>query len=182
MPARARTACAEGTSSYYIMLKPPLLKSLSRQGTGGILAADSVVPHVLVSDNRILQSREISENTTLTLSGRIVLAASFGESDWTGIHMPLAYPRTAAYQDGIATAAGLQLDGVLAESFGYRLDIDGWYLPLSEGRWALEAKGTLPWRPSERFTAQVTATAIVAEYPYGSNWHLLPGFDVIFSW
>ena len=169
-------------SRHSLIYPTPLLKSLAREGTGGILAADSILPHIVVSDNRVMHSREISENTTVTVSGRLMLAASFGESNWTGIHMPLAYPRTAAYQDGLASAAGIQIDGIIVESIRYRVDLDGWYLPLSAGQWALEAKGTIPWQPSESFTAQATATAIFAEYPYGTAWHLLPGFDFIFSW
>jgi hypothetical protein len=59
--------------------------------------------------------------------------------------------------------------------------VEGWFLPGAEGNWAVEARGSLPWRPSEGFTAQLNATAVAGAYPYGSNWHLLPGFDLIWA-
>jgi hypothetical protein len=160
----------------------PLLKTLSTPGTGGVLPADSTIPHIVALDNRFLASQSLNSDTLLTLSARILLGLSFGESDWPQIDMPIALPRTAAYQDTISTAVGVQLDGQLTETLGYRLDIDAWMMPLSEAKWAVEARAHLPWRPSEHFTAQLTGVAVAGAYNYGTNWHLLPGFDLIWGW
>jgi len=160
----------------------PLLKTLSAPGTGGILPADATIPQILVLDNRFLATQSIAENTHLTLSARVMLGLSIGESNWPQIDIPIALPRTAAYQDTIATAIGAQLDGQLTETLGYRLDVDAWMMPLSNGRSAVEGRAHLPWRPTEHFTAQLSGTAVVGEYAYGTNWHLLPGFDLIWGW
>jgi len=168
-------------AQHGLQFPTPLLRTLARPGIGGILPADAVVPAILALDTRILASHSLGESSQITVSARIMLALSLGEESWPSIDMPIAYSRTAAFQDGIATAAGVQLDGALVSKLGYRLDIDGWFLPLSEGSWAVEARGVLPWRQSERFTAQVSTTAVIGDYPYGSAWHLLPGFDLIWS-
>jgi hypothetical protein len=160
----------------------PLLKSLSKEGTGGIIVADAVIPPIVASDNRIILSRSLSETTMLSVGGRVMLGVGFGENDWPSIHMPLAYPRTVAYQDYVATALTAQLDGLLFRSVFYRLEFDGWFLPLSESKWATETKGMAHWRPSERFTLQAGGTFVVGAYPYGNSWHLLPGFDLIWRW
>ena len=30
-------------------------------------------------------------------------------------------------------------------------------------------------------TAQMSSTTVVGAYPYGTSWHILPGFDLIWS-
>ena len=169
-------------SRHSLLYPTPLLRSLAREGTGGIIVADAVIPPILATDNRVILTRAMSEHTKLSLSGRVMLGTGLGESAWPSIHMPLAYTRTAAYQDHVATALGAQLDGRLFSTFYYRVDLDGWVLPLSEATWATEAKATAHWRPSDRFTMQAGATAVVGAYPYGNNWHLLPAFDLIWRW
>lgn len=169
-------------SRHSLMYPTPLLRNLAREGTGGIIVADATIPHILASDHRLILSRSLSEDTLLSLSGRIMFGAELGESSWPSIHMPLAYTRTAAYQDNLATALGVQLDGRLIGSLYYRLDVDGWVLPLSEAKWATEAKTTLHWRPSDRFTFQGGATAVMGAYPYGNSWHVLPAVDLIWRW
>lgn len=160
----------------------PLLQSLAKPGTGGVLPADSTIPHIVALDNRFLASQSLNSDTLLTLSARVMLGLSFGESDWPQIDMPIASSRTAAYQDTVATAIGVQLDGQITETLGYRLDIDAWMMPLSDAKWSVEARAHLPWRPSEHFTAQLTGVAVAGAYNYGNNWHLLPGFDLIWGW
>ena len=110
------------------------------------------------------------------------VGAGLGEGDWPSIDMPLSYTRTAAYRDHVATAAGVQLDGGLVGPLFYRLDVDGWWLPNSDAAWATEVKTTVHWRPSDGFNAHIGATAVVGEYPYGNNWHVLPAFDLIWRW
>jgi hypothetical protein len=141
-----------------------------------------VIPPILASDHRLILSRSLDEHSTLSLSARVMLGAELGQSQWPSIHMPLSYTRTAAYQDNVATAMGAQLDGRLIGTLFYRLDFDGWLLPLSEAKWATELKSTLHWRPSDGFTVQGGTTAVVGAYPYGNNWHLLPAFDLIWRW
>ena len=168
-------------SRHGLQFPTPMLRTLARPGIGGILPADVVVPPILALDTRMLATRSLGESTKLTLSARVMAAAELGDSSWPTIDAPIAYTRTAVFQDGLATAAGVQLDGALVSKLGYRLDVDGWFMPLSAGSWAVEARGVMPWRHSERFTAQVSGTAVVGTYPYGSSWHLLPGFDLIWS-
>ena len=169
-------------SRHSLFYPTPLLRTLAREGTGGVIVADAVIPPILASDHRVILGRALSDTTILSLSGRLMLGAELGESNWPSIHAPLAYTRMAAYQDHVATALGAQLDGRLFSTFHYRVDVDGWALPLSEASWATEAKITFHWRPSDRFTAQAGTTTVAGAYPYGNNWHVLPAFDLIWRW
>jgi hypothetical protein len=159
-----------------------LLRFLAREGTGGIIVADAEIPHILALDSRLISSRSLSEATTLSLSARLMLGAGLGPSDWPSIDMPIAYSRTAAYRDHMAAALGAQLDGTIIGTLGYQLDVDAWTMPLSAGKWATELRASVPWRPTEGFTAMVGSTAVVGAYPYGLSWHVLPRVDAIWAW
>ena len=169
-------------SRHSVMYPTPLLRTLAREGTGGIIVADAVIPPTLASDHRFIATTALGESTDLSLSARAMVGAALGESDWPSIDMPLSYTRTAAYRDGVATAAGVHVDGTLVGPLFYRVDIDGWWLPNSDATWATEVKTTVHWRPSDGFTAQAGGTAVIGEYPYGTNWHVLPSFDLIWRW
>jgi hypothetical protein len=168
-------------TQHGLQFPTPMLRTLARPGIGGMLPADAEIPAIIALDTRLIASRDLGESTQLTVSARVMAAAGMGDSNWPTIDAPIAYTRTSVFQDHLATAAGVQLDGDLVSKLGYRLDLDGWFLPLSEGSWAFEARGVLPWRQSESFTAQLSGTAVVGSYPYGTSWHLLPGFDLIWS-
>ncbi len=167
---------------HSVIYPTPLLRTIAREGTGGIIVADAVIPPTLATDNRFIATRGLGETTALSVSARLMLGAGFGESTWPSIDMPLSYTRTAAYRDHVATAVGAQIDGSLFGPLHYRVDVDGWVLPNSDAKWATEVKTTVHWRPSDGFTAQAGATAVVGEYPYGSSWHVLPSFDLIWRW
>jgi hypothetical protein len=170
------------TSRHSLHFPARLLRALAREGTGGILVADATIPTIAATDHRLLASTQLGESTMLSLSARVLLGLEFGDSQWPSLDMPIAYPRTAAYQDTAAFAAGIQLDGPIWKSLNYRWATTVWALPFSEGRWAAESKTALPWRPNDSFTAQLSLTGTLADYPYGTDWHLLPGFDFIWSW
>ena len=158
-----------------------MLRMLARRGTGGILPGDAVVPTIISMDSRLLQTHRLDPETTLTLSVRVQLGAEIGDSDWPSLDMPIGYPRTLSYQENLVTAAALQLDGSLHAKFRYRVRTEFWSSPLVPEMWAAEGKATLIWRASESFTAQLTGMLIVGEYPYGSDWHALPAFDLIWA-
>jgi len=176
-----RTANWDRATRHSIVYPTPMLRMLARRGTGGILPGDAVVPTIISIDSRVLQTHRLDPATTLTLSMRVQLGVEIGESDWPSLDMPIGYPRTLAYQDNLATAAAVQLDGSLVAKFSYRLRTEFWSSPLVPEMWAVEGKGTLIWRASASFTAQLTGMLIVGEYPYGSDWHALPGFDLIWA-
>ena len=169
-------------SRHSLMYPTPLLRTFAREGTGGIIVADAEIPPTLASDHRFIATTGVGDATDLSLSARVMVGAGLGEGDWPSIDMPLSYTRTAAYRDHVATAAGVQLDGGLVGPLFYRLDVDGWWLPNSDAAWATEVKTTVHWRPSDGFNAHIGATAVVGEYPYGNNWHVLPAFDLIWRW
>jgi hypothetical protein len=155
-----------------------LLAAFARDGAGGILPPDAKIPHIIAADTRVYMSRNITDATRLTLGGRVTLAPSFGESSWGPVDMPLVYARTAAARNGVATNLSAALDGQCTESISWLSSTEAWYLPGSVGSWSIEQTIASAWSSEGGFSVQGGAIFVAGEYDYGTNWHVLPKFDM----
>ena len=159
----------------------PLLRFLARPGIGGALAADSVIPWIIATDHQALMSKTVGEHDVVTLWAQLSFALSIGESDYTTVHAPLAYPITTVFQRGVGLNAGIRFDGLIWKKLGYRWAMDVWSLPGADGDWALEEVLALTYIGSDRFSGHLGATLVQTAYPYGVNWHVLPAVDLNFA-
>jgi len=155
-----------------------LLAAFSRDGAGGLLPPDAEIPHIIAADTRVLMSRNITDGTRLTLGARVTLAPAFGESSWGPLEMPLVYARTAAARNGAATNLSAVLDGQCTESISWLSATEAWYLPGSAGSWSVEQTIASAWSTKGGFSVQGGAIFVAGEYDYGTNWHVLPKFDM----
>jgi hypothetical protein len=155
-----------------------LLGAFARDGAGGILPLDAEIPHIIAADTRVLMSRGITDTTRFTLGARLTLAPAFGESSWGPLDMPLVYARTAAARNGAATNISVALDGRWNESFSWLSSTEAWYLPGSVGAWSVEQTIATAWSTKGGFSVQGGAIFVAGEYDYGTNWHVLPKFDM----
>tara|TARA_B110000037_G_C17075812_1_gene487808 strand:+ start:792 stop:1556 length:765 start_codon:yes stop_codon:yes gene_type:complete len=155
-----------------------LLSAFAREGTGGILAPDLVIPHIVAMDTRGMMTRDMGESTRFTLGARVTLAASFGESEWGSIDMPLVYSRTAALHNGVSMNVSAVFDGEFTDSTSWLSSTTAWYLPGTVGVWSLEQTLAAAWESAGGFSAQLGTIFVVGGYDYGTNWHLLPKFDL----
>ena len=55
-------------------------------------------------------------------------------------------------------------------------------MPGGRGRYSFEQQGLLMWQASSTFTFSFGYKLIAGEYPFGSQAHLLPTFDIQFGW
>jgi len=155
-----------------------LLAAFARDGAGGVLPPDAKIPHIIAADTRALMSRSIADATRLTLGVRVTLAPSFGDSAWGPLDMPLVYARTAAAQNGVATNVSGTLDGQWTKSISWLSSTEAWYLPGSVGSWSVEQTVATAWSSKGGFSVQGGAIFVAGEYDYGTNWHVLPKFDM----
>jgi hypothetical protein len=169
-------------SSYHRIGYPsPMLKFFARPGIGGMLAADSVIPHIVSCENQVLFTTQKKQNIT-TYSAGVSVALPIGDSDYKTIDVPYAYRKTALYQNYIAVSAAVSGEVMFTERFGFRYETQGWFLPLAESKWALEDSNSLIVQLSEKAQMTIGASIVAGEYPYGTNWHVLPTFDTTFVW
>lgn len=157
-----------------------LSKVLARPGIGGILAPDSVIPHTLVSQNDLYLGRT-TKYGELTSSLGASLALELSESSYTTIDAPYGFRATNLYQNTVSVQLGVGWEYFFTEKLGFRMWSKAWFYPLAEQKWTLEEKDVLLLQLSESSQAAFGCNIVLAEYPYGIQWHILPSFDWVWT-
>ena len=157
-----------------------LSKVLNREGTGGILAPDSFIPHTIVSQNDLYFGKDLKYGE-MTSSLGASFALELGESNYTTIDAPYGFRATNLYQNTMSLQIGVGWEYFFTEKLGYRYWGKGWFYPLADQKWALEEKNSLLIQVSEKSQAAVGVNITLADYPYGIQWHALPSFDWVWQ-
>jgi hypothetical protein len=160
----------------------PLLRMVAREGAGGILPANTDVPHIIGITN------EIVATTTVPLFRRwfsvrlgFTVAPDIGEETLPAMEFPIVFPRTAAYGNFGTGHAGISLEGEIGGPFYYFLDTTMFIIPGYEGAFAFENTLQLSWRPGEKFMLTAGGRGIYGGYPYGERIHVVPMVDAKFG-
>lgn len=172
--------CWTVASRHQISYPTPLLSTLSREGTGGVLPADTVVPHIVTMAHQALWTFVGQGHHALTLRAGLRVGSALGDSTLTTIDLPVIYPRMAAMHEGVVFEGGVDLTGPLWGPLSYAVDGDVFLIP-DDGGWALEHALLLVWRPSARWSVELGYKAVYGAYPFGTDVHLLPLVDVSYA-
>ncbi len=166
------------STSHAIGSPTPLLSTLSREGIGGILPADTEVPFILATKHHVRYG------TTLGLHHRITARLGFGAALHSvgealpSIDLALVYPRSAHWIHGFVADLGLDLEGNLAGPLGYGLDLDVFLVPDGDASWHIEQGAYLRWRMTTSSQLLVGMKATYGQYPFGVQQDLLPVVDL----
>ncbi|MBU1534070.1 hypothetical protein KKF84_02055 [Myxococcota bacterium] len=158
-----------------------LLETIAREGTGGILPANSQIPQLFTVSNSALATKQFHPWLTLTLLAELNLAPSFGSSDFPSMDLPLVYQATAHFYTGYSLRWGIDMEGILWNSLHYLVDLDLWWFPGHSTSWGVESKAYLLWRFSPSFAILGGIKMILGSYPFGNQQHLLPIVDLLWS-
>ena len=171
-------------SRYSVYYPTILLRTIAREGTGGIISPEFNIPQMIGFNGEALFSKYIHENTLLTAKLGLAFGIKFGGlDDRTTIDLPLVYNRLAIFYHGYQLRGGLDLDGHLYKRWYYSLDMDYFYTPNVDHNKAFEHKGLLIWQKSKQTRITVGYKLVYGEYPFGSQWHLfIPLLDIQKSW
>lgn len=174
-------AVATRYSAYYPTL---LLRTIGREGTGGIISPEFEIPQMIGFNGELLFSKLINENTIVTLKPGLALGLKFGDLDKrTTIDLPLVYNRLAVFYHDYQLRIGMDLDGQLNKRWHYSIDADYFYIPGVDHNKAFEHKGLLIWEKSVKTKITLGYKLVYGQYPFGSQWHLfIPIFDIQRSW
>lgn len=173
--------CFRFATRHSINYPTHFLKTISRSGTGGILPVLTKVPQLFVFTNHLLFSKSMANEHTVSTKLGFTVALSSGEIDMTTIDLPIVFPRTFVYQNGLSFNLGIDFDGHLYRSFNYAIDADFFILGDDVTSYAFEHKAMLTWIRSERFNILLGYKLIYGEYPYGTDVNILPLIDVQFG-
>jgi len=174
----AYTLASRHTASY----PTPLVKFLSREGTGGVLPVDTVVPHIVNLTQDLLLTRHFGAEQAVTVRAGLRLAGSFGDSTLTTIDLPVVFPRTHAWHEGVVGEMGLAWQGRIQGPLYGSLAIDAFRMPGDQGSYSVEQTATLCWRITNRWALMGGIKYVSGEYPFGEQSHLLPVTDLSYSW
>lgn len=158
-------------SIYYPTL---LLRTIAKDGTGGIISPEFHIPHMASWYNGVLVSTPIARSHLLTGQAGFSIAVRSGSLDERStIDLPLVFPRLNVFYHGYDFRGGGNLRGKIFRRWHYMADALVFYLPSAEEKTAFEHKGLLLWNKSRRFQLCFGYKLSFAEYPFGTQWHLL---------
>jgi hypothetical protein len=151
-----------------------LLRTVSKEGIGGLISPEFDIPHIVSIYNEIIVSKEISANHLLSYKAGIAFALKSDDlAERATIDLPIIFPRLVTYFQGYNFRFGGDLQGIFFRRWEYLVDADVFYTPGGEENFAFEHKGLLLWNKSERFQVCVGYKLVYGEYPFGRQWHLL---------
>ncbi|MBL4716206.1 MAG: hypothetical protein JKX95_06180 [Bacteroidia bacterium] len=173
--------CFRFATRHSINYPTQFLKTISRSGIGGILPVLTKVPQLFVFTNHLLFSKAMTDEHVVSTKLGFTVVLSSGEMDMTTIDLPVVFPRTFVYQNGLSFSLGIDFDGQLYKSFNYTIDADFFILGDDITSYAFEHKAMLTWIRSERFNLLLGYKFIYGEYPYGTDINILPLLDIQFG-
>jgi len=172
------------TTRHSIYYPTYLLRTISREGTGGIISPEFDIPHMLAFNNELLISMPMGTDHFITGKAGIGFGIKFGElDDRTTVDLPMVYNRLDVFYHGYQLRFGADFQGRIYERWHYLLDADYYLIPGVEHNKAFEQKGLILWNKSTKTQLSIGYKLIYGEYPFGSQWHLfLPIFDIQRAW
>lgn len=161
-----------------------LLKNIAREGTGGILPANTEVPQILIFSNEILFSTWLKKQTSCTLPDYLLTlklgvdaAYNSGDTIIPTIDLPLVYHRTATYHKKMLYYAGLDLEIGFHETINYSIDVE--FMTADFGDYAVEHKALIVWNKSDTFKIMGGYKISYGKYPYGTEFRFFPMIDLL---
>lgn len=159
-------------STHGLLYPTPLMRLLSREGTGGVVPHDVRYPHLLASSHHLLATAPLAGHLLTARAGISVarnLTAFDGPRFWSEVEWHLVWPRAAAWFTGFAWDVGLAAQGPVLGRLRYRAELDWFRMPGLDGDFALEWAGILEWRQSDTFQLRAGAKWSYAQFPYGTR-------------
>ena len=171
------------TTQHNVYYPTPLLRTLSRKGTGGLISPEFTIPHMISFYNGILLSKQITGCLLFTHKMGISIAVKSGSLDErTTIDLPLVFPRLAVYYHGYGLRTGDDLQIKIAGRSSFLIDVDVFFFPGAQENFAFEHKGMFLWNKSDRIQFFFGYKLVYGEYPFGKQWHLGPLLDIQWAW
>jgi hypothetical protein len=163
-----------------LMYPSLLLNLLAKEGALGLLPAGTDVPEGLIIDSDVLVTMTMAPSHWVTAELGLSVAPR-GGGDMPVVDFPYMYSRFGVLSAPIVIHGGVGVEGVLWETLGYTADVDVWWLPVTDGGYALEHGLSLTWQISNHVAIAAGYRLSHAHYPAGDQLHVLPYADVLFG-
>ena len=167
-------------SRHRIAYLTPLLDLLAKEGSLGLLPANTVVPQAIAVDTAYLATASLSPAFRLTFEVGALLIAR-GSGNRIVLDFPFLYSRFGALASDANIYAGLKGTGVLGGSFAWQADLRLTSVPAIARGFTLEGGASLQWFASHQFGLSVGARFVHGRYPVGLRVHWMPTIDILVS-
>lgn len=169
------------STQHTIYYPTPLLKMIAREGTGGIIAHEfkDDIPHMFSLYNGLLISKKLNSKQIITLKGGVKFAINSGDLDSrTTIDLPLVYPRLQVFYEGFGFQYGGTITARMYKHFYSDTNFEIFHFPGSEENLSVEFSTMYSWMKDSKIKVSAGYKFIYGQYPFGSQWHMLPMFDI----
>ena len=161
-------------SRHGVYYPTPLLIFITGAGKFKIVAPQFEFPTLIGFTNEILATRSAGIGQ-LTGKAGLLLGLGGGDLDPTStIDVPLVYPRLAVYYNGWGLRLGADYVAPIKGRWSGFVDGDVFMYPGSASALFFETKVLLIWTKSSRLRFMVGYKITYGEYPFGSQWQILP--------
>ena len=169
-------------SSFHSINYPSLLmRTVQIEGAGGFISREFDMPDMFAFQNGVMLSKELRKGHHLT--GKALFEFSVHSSppdERSTVDLPIVFPRSAVYYKDYGFIAGASFEGRLFGRFAYLATSDAYFFPKGGLDFFSESSLCLIWQTGRRFMLLGGAELTFGEYPFGTQWHLLPVLD--FRW
>lgn len=170
-------------SSWHRLSYPTLLlATVSREGTLGLLPANTDVPVAVGLDTSFLVTVSLpADGTHFTLELGLSLAPRLSGGDDVVLDFPFLYSRFAAVSTSGTPYAGLAMTSVLADHFSLSADLRFTSIPVVPHGFVLEQGASITWYPGRGFGLALGYRVAHGRYPVGVRTHVLPTVELTFG-
>lgn len=179
-------------SSIHGFNYPTLLMNMVKtKGTGGFISPEFSIPHLFSIRNSIISTIAFEEK--LFLNGSIGIDIALNNSKLepgTSIDLPIILPRSMVYYKNIGFILNIGVEGSLSRNFQFQCESEIFIFPIEDDKYDYEYQETsnsffaeissnVFWNITNTFSLGAGTRLCFGNYPFGSQWHLLPFIDFV---
>jgi len=159
------------------------LSVVSRKGTGGLVSPEYHYPQMFSFNNAFLVSYSPFRKALLTAKAGVIFAIKFGPLDPNStIDLPVIYPMLAPFYNNPEINPGIDFRGRFHRLFGWQINAECFILTIKENNFFFQNKGVIAYYSKKnKFKLEAGYKLCYGEYPFGTQWNLLPSLDFAFG-
>lgn len=168
-----------------------MMNAVKGPGTGGFISPEFKIPIMLSIRNGVIATYQIDNSHYLT--GKIAFEFALNNSDLapgTSLDIPVILPRTMVYYKSTGFNIALASEGNIWHTFDYHASTEFFLFPFGGAKYEkeysenstdffMEINAGAFWNIVKSAKLGVTAKLCFGQYPFGTQWHLIPFLDFV---
>ena len=160
----------------------PLLKTVAKEGSFGLLPKTSKIPQAIILDLEALLTLEVAPSHLLTAWMGGSVAPRGSADNMPLLDFPFLYSRFAVLKTTAVYRLGVDYSGQLGRYFRIAADFKVFVLPVVAGGYSFEPGASLRWLLAKHVALEGGGRLEFAKFPAGNQFHYLPYVDVLLAW